>query len=309
MMLRISLAKRAFGLSILGLTLALFSFGIASAQTEGSAAAESYNLGIKAIQDNDTTSALTYYRAAITADDKFADAYFNLGSIYFAQQNYIESAKNFKKVTELDPASAEGFANYGKVLFVQEKYDEALAAYQGALQADPNHGEAEKELGKLYYKKGDKNNPEAYDKAIEMLEKYLKRDSTDSYSYYLIAMAYKQKKNDQKAMDNFLKAIKYDPEHFESLNGLAGIYLTKEQYTQAITYFERALKLKPKNYRTARNLAIAIQSRDPENYDAAIEAWDNFLKVARGNSSAQKYVAQAEQLIKDLKDAKALGEQ
>ena len=302
----ITMTSKIFRIIVLGLCLTLFSVGSAFAQASENAAAESYNMGIEAVQKGDTTDAITYYLAAITADANFADAYFNLGSIYFAQGNYMESAKNFKKVTELDPSSAEGFANYGKVLFVQEKYDDALNAYTSALQADPEHFEAVKELGKLYYKKGDRKNLEAYDKAIEMLEKYVKHDSTDSYSYYLMGMAYKQKKNYGKAIDNFQKAIKYDPNNFESLNSLAGIYLTQQSYSQAIDYFEKALKLKPKNFRTARNLAIAIQSRDPENYDAAIAAWETFLKIARGNSAATKYVTQAEQLVKDLKDAKAI---
>jgi len=305
-MVRMTITEKTILILALGLCLTLLSNRPVSAQASENAAAESYNLGIQAAQKGDTVDAITYYNAAITADANYADAYFNLGSVYFAQGNFIESAKNFKKVTELNPSSAEGFANYGKVLFAQEKYDDALAAYTSALAADPNHFEAVKELGKLHYKKGGKQNPGAFDKAIEMLEKYLKHDSTDSYSYYLNAMAYKQKKNNSKAIENFQKAIKYDPENFESFNSLAGIYLTQQSYTQAIDNFEKALKLKPKNYRTARNLAIAVQSRDPENYEAAIAAWENFLKIARGNSAAQKYVTQAEQLVKDLKDAKAI---
>lgn len=298
--------KKTLWIMTWGLCLMLLSGGPVFGQASENAAAESYNMGIQAAQKGDTTDAITYYNAAVTADADYTDAYFNLGSIYFAQGKYAESAKNFKKVTELSPASAEGFANYGKVLFVQEKYDDALAAYTSALEANPDHFEAVKELGKLHYKKGSKQNPEAYNRAIEMLEKYLKHDSTDSYSYYLNGMAYKQKKNNAKAIENFQKAITYDPNNFESLNSMAGIYLAQQSYTQAIDYFERALKIKPKNYRTARNLAIAIQSRDPENYDGAIAAWENFLKIARGNSAAQKYVAQAEQLVKDLKDAKAI---
>jgi tetratricopeptide (TPR) repeat protein len=297
---------------LIGACFVLSSSGLAQEEqqsAEGSAAAESYNLGIKAEQNGDTVDAVTFYKAAIAADENLADAYFNLGSIYFAQKNYIDAAKNFKQVTERDPSSAEGFANYGKVLFVQKKYSDAMAAYQSALEADPNHAEAEKELGKLYYKQGSKENPEAYDKAIEMLQKYLKNDSTDSYSHYLCAMAYKKRKSYKNAIKNFEKAIKYNANHYESLNGLAGIHLTQQRYSQAIKYYKQALKVKPKNYRCARNLAIAVQSSDPENYDAIIAAWQDFLKIARRNTAASKYVKQAEQLINDLEEAKTVAEE
>ena len=76
----------------------------------------------------------------------------------------------------------------------------------------------------------------------------------------------------------------------------------------AITSFKKAMKLKPKHYRCSRKLAIAVQSSDPENYDAAIEAWNKFIAVARKNTDARakKYIAEAEKLVKELDDARVM---
>ncbi len=276
------------------------------------AAISSYNLGIQAEQKGDTAEALTYYQAAVSADPDYADAYHNLGAINFAQGNYGRAAENFKKVTEIDPSNPEGFASYGKVLYVQDEYDKALEAYQQALQANAGYTGAYKELGKIYFKKatrssGTAERKEFYQQCIGNLEKFVAVDPSDAYSYYLMGMAHKRLKNYNKAIENFTMAVELDSKDFESISSLAGIYVSLERYSQAIDAYEKALKLKPKDYLAAYNLAIAVQSSNPENYDAAIAAWQRFLDVARKNSDsrAQKLIDQAESLIEKLEEAKA----
>ena len=157
-------------------------------------------------------------------------------------------------------------------------------------------------MGKLYYFRL-KN----YDESIKALENYIKIDSTDSYTYYLAAMGYKKKKDNKKAINYFGKAIYLDPQNFESHYNLANIYQQQQNFSRAQKHFESALSLKPKHYLSAYNLAIAIESSDPENYDANIAAWEKFLAIARKNPKASKYIESTEQHIKDLKDAKLIG--
>jgi len=305
--------KRVLPLLVTGLIV----FGAASLQAQenvDTAAVQSYNLGIQAEQNGDTAEALTYYQAAVTADPNYADAHHNIAAINFAQRNYEKAAENFKKLTEIDPTDPEGFASYGKVLYVQDKYDEAMDAYQQALQISPNYGEALKELGKINFKMATRSSKAAerkefYQQCIGNLEKYVGSVPDDAYSYYLMGMAHKRLKNYNKAIENLTMAVELDPEDFESMSSLAGIYVSLERYSKAIDAYEKALKLKPKDYLAAYNLAIAVQSSNPENYDAAIGAWQRFLGVARKNtdSRAKKLIDQAESLIEKLEEAKAAG--
>jgi len=297
-------------LSALAVSLVLLTAGWASAQT-AAAADESYNMGIKAMQENDTANAIIYYNAALTADANYELAYFNLGSIYFAQNKLEDAAANFKKVTELNPQNAEGLVSYAKVLYAQKQFDDAAKAFEGALAINPELTEATKGLGKVYFQKATKASAAAekktfYEECIKYVEKYVQADSTDAYSYYMMGMAHK-KGNPAKAIANFSKAIQIDPESFESIYNLAGMYASQEKYSLAIDNYERALKLKPKDYRSAWQLAIAVQSSNPEDYDAAIVAYQRFLDVANNNTDARakEHVPEAEKLIKDLKDAKA----
>ena len=120
--------------------------------------------------------------------------------------------------------------------------------------------------------------------------------------------AYKKKKEATKAIESYKKAIAVKANHFESLRNLGNIYRSKEQFTKAIDYYQRALKIKPKDYKTAYNRAVAIQSNDPEGYDAAITAWEEFLKVGQKSPKARKQVENAKNIIKQLIEARDVNE-
>ncbi|MDD4050812.1 MAG: tetratricopeptide repeat protein [candidate division Zixibacteria bacterium] len=263
---------------------------------------ESFNQAITIIKTGDTAGAVVAYQGAIKMDPTMSDAYLNLGSIYFAQNNLEKAAENFQKVTELTPTNAVGFLNYGKVLTAQKKLDLALAAYQSAQQIDPSNLEIEKEIGKTNFKLG------KMDDCIASLEKYVKGDSTDGYSYYLMGMASKKKKNDAKAMEYFKTAINRNPDDFESVYNLGNIYLGKADWSNARTQYEKGMQLKSKDYRCANNLALVIEQGNPGKTAMAIEAWEKFLTVAKKNPKAAELVSKAEEHLKQLKEAQAAGQ-
>ncbi len=288
---------------ILVLTMAFFASGMALAQDgeTSNAAKESYNLGLEAQQKGDTLDAITYYKAAITADANLSDAYLNLGSIYFAQKQYGEAMINFKRTTELSPTDGLGFSNLGKSYYAMKQYDNALSAFQGAASADPSNSAVKKEIGKIYY------NLKNYDECIKAYEDFFKTD-TDAYAFYQCGMAYRKKKQSNKAITYFKKAVVANPNHFGSQYNLANIYRERESYSQAMTHYNTAKTLNPKHWRTFYNYAICVHSSDPENYDAIIAAYKSFLKVARKAPKARKFIGPTEKVVKDLEDAKAIGE-
>ena len=62
------------------------------------------------------------------------------------------------------------------------------------------------------------------------------------------------------------------------------------------------------NAGTVANPVGTAQAFDPENYDAIIVAYKEFLKVARKAPKARKYIQPTEKVVKDLEDAKVIGE-
>ncbi|MFC1742831.1 tetratricopeptide repeat protein [Candidatus Riflebacteria bacterium] len=59
------------------------------------------NLGIVFFNQEKYTEAKTYYKKAISIDEKNSEAYFNLASLYGIMRNYTEAVKNFKMFKSL----------------------------------------------------------------------------------------------------------------------------------------------------------------------------------------------------------------
>ena len=77
-------------------------------------AKESYNLGVTAMQDGDLMAAEIAFKAAIQFDANFADAYLNLGVIYYGQKEYDKALDMFENAVEKDKGNVDALANLGR---------------------------------------------------------------------------------------------------------------------------------------------------------------------------------------------------
>jgi tetratricopeptide (TPR) repeat protein len=264
-------------------------------------AKENFNAGVKAMEAGKVDEAILAYKAAISEDPEFVDSYLNLGAIYFEQKDYEKAREMFQTATEKDKTNAIAFANLGRVEYVLKKYVEAEAAFQTAISLDKNNPELYKELGKVYYKKRD------YPKVVETISKCHELGGGDYNTYYMLGKGFQKQDKTQKAIEAFKKSIELK-DNYRARSALGRIYLAQEKFKQAARQFQAALKVEPKGWRAAYNYAVAVQSSDPENYDANIKAWQRFVKLAKNIPKAKNQVAEAKRVIKDLQEAKKQAE-
>ncbi len=260
-------------------------------------AKEHFNSGIKAKEAGKIDSAITSYKAAIQEDPDFIDSYLNLGAVYFEKGDYENARQMFKTVTEKDKTNADAFANIGKVEYEVHKYVEAEAAFQAAIALENNNAEYYKELTKVYYQKQD------YPKAIETVLKCHQLGGGDANTYYMLGKGYEKQDKTQEAIDAFGKSIELE-NNSKARSALGQIYLNQQKYAKAAEQFKAALNVEPTAWRAAYNYAIAIQSYNPEDYDTILKAWEDFVKRAKNIPKAKDQVAEAQRVMKDLKEAK-----
>lgn len=260
-------------------------------------AKESYNQGIKAQQEGKTDEAIIAYQAAIGEDPEYIDSYINLGAIYFGMKDYEKALAMFKTAAEKDEKSAMAFANVGRVQYSLQRWIEAETAFKTAITIDGKNADLYKELGKVYYKKRD------FAKVAETIAKCHELGGGDDNTYFILGMSNQNQGKTKEAVNALKKSLELK-DSYKAHASLGGIYLSQEEFSAAAKEFKAALKANPKGHRAAYNYAIAIQSQDPENYDANIKAWENYIKLAKNNPRAKNQVAEAQRVIKDLKEAK-----
>lgn len=77
------------------------------------------------------------FEKAIRADRDYADAYNNLGVVYYENKKYGAAIKEYEKAIERDASSASFFSNLGAAYFSKRDFTPGVQAYERALRLDP----------------------------------------------------------------------------------------------------------------------------------------------------------------------------
>ncbi|HEV2730121.1 MAG TPA: tetratricopeptide repeat protein [Terriglobales bacterium] len=78
------------------------------------------------------------FERAIKNDRDYADAYNNLGVIYYLEKKYGKAIKQYEKAIKLRQDAASYFSNLGAAYFSKKELEKAIAAYTEAMRLDPD---------------------------------------------------------------------------------------------------------------------------------------------------------------------------
>ena len=104
-------------------------------------------LGLAELQAGQSDVARSDFEAAAKLHPKNADAFNNVGAVYFMQYKPGPAAKYFKKAVALDETRATFHANLGAAWFNQKKFERAINEYTRALELDPHVMEEHSRVG------------------------------------------------------------------------------------------------------------------------------------------------------------------
>lgn len=139
-MIRSFLTHKLF-ISLLLLTMTLQSF----AQTEKKFVRQ----GNRNYEDAEYSDSEIAYRRALSANEDYADAVFNVGDALYRQDKYEDAAKQFQQYAEItdDKSSqAASMYNMGNSLLKANKFEESIDAYKKSLRLDPENMQAKYNL-------------------------------------------------------------------------------------------------------------------------------------------------------------------
>lgn len=165
-------------------------------------------------ESGDTSKAISSLETAVEQDNRFTDAYYDLGVIYAARKNPL-AFDYYANALRVDPGYVN--AQYAKAKLMQDlgKYDEAITEYIALLNKDKSYAQANYNLGAIYLDvKG------SYEKAIEYFNKALEQNEEWPAAYFARGYSYAKLGNKINATADYKKCLSLDPNFTEATVGL-----------------------------------------------------------------------------------------
>ena len=133
---------------------------------------------------------------ALSLDDRYVDAYSNLGVVYYQMNRLADAVEQYDRALSISPEDADVHHNRGAA-YVQQALqkatmdrtllDKGIAEFERAVELDPTLGKAYFSLGVIYYQVlGDK------EAALPMFEKFVELDDGSEAQATLMAKQFLQ---------------------------------------------------------------------------------------------------------------------
>jgi tetratricopeptide (TPR) repeat protein len=78
------------------------------------------------------------YEQSLKLDKSYAEAYNNLGALYYREQRYGQAIKEYKRAIRINELNASFHSNLGTAYFSAKAYGDATHEYMRALELDPD---------------------------------------------------------------------------------------------------------------------------------------------------------------------------
>ena len=157
------------------------------------------------------------YSTALSMKPNFAEALYNLGSIYQEQGKWNEAIQHYDQAIAIKPDYAAAHNNRGTVLQDQGMIRQAIEAYVKAVTFDPDFADALNNLGLALTEQG------KHAEAVEVFRKAIIKKPDSASFYNNKALAFQKLGMLEEAISALKKATSIEPEHAEASHFLAAL--------------------------------------------------------------------------------------
>lgn len=185
----------------------------------------------------ESTTAL--FRRAIREDPKFWEAYYNLGIIYFNNNNYREAREQFDIIINALPDFEKPYYGRGLILYRESKFEDAEKDFLKVIEFNPNDYKGFLYLGKISIEL------QKYSNALKYLNQVTEINPDFADAYFEIGNLWFNQNRFDRAIPEFKKAVDLDPVNYVARQKLGESYYRQQIYYSAINEFDVILQNNP----------------------------------------------------------------
>lgn len=186
----------------------------------------------------DATVALKYLQQGAKINPLNLDLLFELAFCYEQLSENEKAIQTYHTILKHDPYSSEAWFNLGQLYFIQQDFLQALTAYDYAQVIRPEDSLTTLQKAHSHFQL------QQYSKAIEEYLAYEKMSAENWQTYLFIGECYERLENFVEAIRFYTKSLNEEPENYEALTGIAICLMEQELYAESLKFTRKALELR-----------------------------------------------------------------
>jgi len=165
---------------------------------------------------------------------------YELAFCYEQNENFENATAVNIRIIDIDPFAGEAWFNLGQLYFATQDFTKALDAYEYALAID------EKDSLTCIQKAHVQFQLDMFEEALETYQEYRKMSSYGQWQTDIfIAECYEKMEKYEESISYYKQSLEAHPENYDALTGIAICLLEQENYTESMPYINRALEISP----------------------------------------------------------------
>ena len=165
---------------------------------------------------------------------------YELAFCYEQNENFENAIAVNVRIIDIDPFAGEAWFNLGQLYFATQDFTKALDAYEYALAID------EKDSLTCIQKAHVQFQLDMFEEALETYQEYRKMSSYGQWQTDIfIAECYEKMEKYEESISYYKQSLEAHPENYDALTGIAICLLEQENYTESMPYINRALEISP----------------------------------------------------------------
>lgn len=189
------------------------------------------------IADLNIPKALHFLKIGDEYNNKNVDLLFELA---FCYEQLLESdlaIETYNRIINIDSFLAEAWFNLGQVYFVLQDFHKALNAYDFVLAINENDSLAHLQKAHTHFQL------EEYQEAVDAYLDYGKLSGEDWQTHLFVGECYEKLELFDQAIVFYQQSLLDKADNYDALTGIAICLLEKEQFEESLVYTQRALEL------------------------------------------------------------------
>jgi len=178
--------------------------------------------------------------------------FYNLGVVFFKNQQYDEAIEIFEKALQLNPGLINACNYIGNSFQEKKQFDKAIRYYEKALQINPSDPTAYMNIGIACH------NTEHFDKAVEYFKRaiYLNPNIEEAYNYMGLTLIIQGKL--EEALKSYRSLLQINPSSFIALNKTGSILRHQGKLNESETYYRIAMQIHQNNLIAHESLLMGM---------------------------------------------------